>query len=210
MIALLGESGCGKSTAMAILEKFYQVETGEILMNNTPLNDIYTPSWRSIVATVPQEIKLFNGTLIENIAIGNVNEEVLKIVDFCSANGFNKYFEALPQSYFTLVGEEGINLSGGQKQLVALARALYRNPQVLLLDEATAAMDRNTEQFILNLLLKLKPEMAIVLITHKMQTAKIAGRIYVIEEGKIAAAGAPSKLLETDNFFSQLVADGVV
>ncbi|MGF1926009.1 MAG: peptidase domain-containing ABC transporter, partial [Bacteroidia bacterium] len=163
MIAILGESGCGKSTTMAILEKLYQAEKGEILVNNIQLEHIYTPTWRNIVATVPQDIKLFNGTLIENIAIGNTQEEVLAIVDFCNAKGFNKYFEAMPQGYFTLVGEEGINLSGGQKQLVALARALYRKPQVLLLDEATAAMDRNTEQFILQLLNQLKNEMAIVL-----------------------------------------------
>lgn len=207
MIAILGESGCGKSTTMAILEKFYQAEQGEILVNTLPIENIYTPTWRNIVATVPQEIKLFNGTLIENIAIGNGQEEILAIVDFCNKNGFNKYFEAMPQGYFTLVGEEGINLSGGQKQLVALARALYRKPQVLLLDEATAAMDRKTEQFILQLLTQLKNEMGIILITHKMQTAKIADRIYVIENGMITANGSPSKLLETDNFFSQLVSD---
>lgn len=210
MIALLGESGCGKSTTMAILEKFYQVEQGEVLINKIPLESIYTPTWRNIVATVPQEIKLFNGTLIENIAIGNAQEEVLAIVNFCMANGFNKYFEAMPQGYFTLVGEEGINLSGGQKQLVALARALYRKPQVLLLDEATAAMDRNTEQFIMTLLNQLKKDMAIVLITHKMQTAKIADRIYVIEDGLITANGEPTKLLETDNFFSRLVLDAAI
>ena len=210
MIAILGESGCGKSTAMAILEKFYQAEQGEILVNNIPIENIYTPTWRNIVATVPQEIKLFNGTLIENIAIGNAQEEILAIVDFCNAKGFSKYFEAMPQGYFTLVGEEGINLSGGQKQLVALARALYRNPQVLLLDEATAAMDRKTEQFILQLLNQLKNEMAIVLITHKMQTAKISDRIYVIENGIITANGTPKELLETDNFFSQLVSDAII
>lgn len=208
MIALLGESGCGKSTTMAILEKFYHAEQGEILVNDIAIENIYTPTWRNIVATVPQEIRLFNGTLIENIAIGNVEEEGLAIVDFCTDNGFNKYFEAMPQGYFTLVGEEGINLSGGQKQLMALARALYRKPQVLLLDEATAAMDRNTEQFIMNLLNKLKKDMAIVLITHKIQAAKICDRIYVIENGLIKANGEPTKLLQT-NFFNQLVADAM-
>lgn len=211
MIALLGESGCGKSTTMAILEKFYQPETGDILVNDKSLQSIYTPAWRSMVAVVPQEIKLFNGTLLSNIAIGNLREdEVINIIHFCNQMGFDKYFEALPQGYFTLVGEEGINLSGGQKQLLALARAFYRKPQVLLLDEATSAMDRNTEKFILNLLESLKNEMAILLITHKMQTAKISDRIYVIENGKITSNGSPNQLMESDNFFSQLVSDAVM
>ncbi|WP_113651510.1 ATP-binding cassette domain-containing protein [Pedobacter namyangjuensis] len=156
------------------------------------MKNVYTPTWRNILATVPQEIKLVNGTLIENIAIASAQDEVLAIVNFCIANGFNKYFEALPQGYFKLVGEEGINLSGGQKQLVAVARELYRKPQVLLLDEPTAAMDRNTERFILQLLNQLKKEMAIILITHKMHTAKICDRIYIIENGLITANGKPS------------------
>ena len=181
------------------------------MVNDESLQNIYTPNWRNIVATVPQEIKIFNGTLLENIAIGNIREdEVIKIVHFCNQMGFNKYFEALPQAYLTLVGEEGINLSGGQKQLLALARALYRKPQVLLLDEATSAMDRNTEKFILNLLENLKNEMAILLITHKIQTAKISDRIYVIENGRITSNGTPNQLLESDNFFSQLVSDTVI
>ena len=211
MISLLGESGCGKSTTMAILEKFYQPETGDILVNNMSLSNLHTASWRNIVATVPQEIKLFNGTLLENITIGEIREdEVIKVVHFCNEMGFNTYFEAFPQGYFTLVGEEGINLSGGQKQLVALARALYRKPQVLLLDEATAAMDRNTEKFILDVLAKLKNEMAILLITHKMQTAKISDRIYIIEKGKTATNGTPSQLMKSENFFSQLVLDAAM
>jgi ATP-binding cassette subfamily B protein len=210
MVAILGESGCGKSTTIAILEKFYQAEYGDLLVNDLPMANIYTPAWRKIIATVPQEIKLFNGTLIENIAVCKSKEEITSIIDFCVLQGFNSYFEAMPQGYLTLVGEEGINLSGGQKQLVALARALYRKPQVLLLDEATAAMDRNTEKFILDLLIKLKNEMAIVFITHKMQTAKVADRIYVIEKGKITAKGTSAKLLESDNFFSQLVSDAMM
>lgn len=210
MIAVLGESGCGKSTTMAILEKFYQPENGVININGTSLANIYTPTWRNIVATVPQDIKLFNGTLLDNISIGNTIEEATSIIDFCNKVGLNKFFEVLPQRYFTLVGEDGINLSGGQKQLLAIARALYRKPQVLLLDEATAAMDRNTERFILQLLKSIQNEMAIVLITHKVQTAKIADRVYIIEEGKIAASGKPTELLETDNFFSQLVVDATV
>lgn len=209
IIALLGESGCGKSTTIAVLQKFYDLETGEILIDNIPLSEIYTPSWRNIVAAVPQEIKLFNGTLLENIALADAEDEELKIVDFCNTTGLSSYFEKFPQGYFTLLGEEGINISGGQKQLVALARALYRKPQILLLDEATAAMDRETEKFVLNLLNKLKSEMAIVLITHRLQTVKIADRVYVIEDGKTVLGDTPMNLVKGNNFFSRLVDDTI-
>lgn len=107
----------------------------------------------------------------------------------------------------TLIGEEGINLSGGQKQLVAVARALYKKPQLLLLDEATSAMDRNTERFILNLLQTLKKELAVVLVTHRIHTAKIADRIYIIEDGKVDNFGNSTSLLLTENLYSQSLAD---
>ncbi|MDZ7650680.1 MAG: peptidase domain-containing ABC transporter [Cytophagales bacterium] len=150
MVALLGESGHGKSTLMQLLQKFYEPEGGNILVDGVSLNDIETIWWRAQVASVPQEPKIFNGTLLYNVVLSDQQQELEEAIKFCEAAGFGKYFAELPQSYLTLVGEEGVNLSGGQKQLVVLARALYRNPKLLLLDEATSAMDRNTEKFIVD------------------------------------------------------------
>ena len=116
---------------------------------------------------VPQHVKLFSGTLLDNICLGNTAEIAQEIVQFCQQCGFDRFFETFPQGYLTILGEEGIAISGGQRQLVALARALYHKPQVLLLDEPTAAMDNHTEQFVLDLLERLRAEMGIVLITHK-------------------------------------------
>jgi len=207
MIALLGESGSGKSTLMAILQKFFIPDAGVINVNGESLADMDTERWRNVIATVQQEIKLFNGTLIDNIGLGHVPEERMAIIDFCNEMGFGRFFEGFPQGYFTLIGEEGINISGGQKQLVALARALYRKPQILLLDEATSAMDRNTEKVILEILQKLKQTIGVFLITHRIQTAKNADRIYIIEDGVIKDSGTPFTLSTGQNFYSQLIAD---
>jgi ATP-binding cassette subfamily B protein len=153
MIVLLGEVGSGKSILMQILQKFTTYENGIILINGTvPFDEIPTFEWRNMISVVQQEVKIFNGTLLENILVGNTTAEVKRLVEFCKEIGFDKFFNSMPQGYFTIVGEGGINLSGGQKQLVALARALFRQPQLLLLDEATSAMDNSTEQFVLNLL----------------------------------------------------------
>ena len=208
MISLLGESGCGKTTLLQLLQRFYKPESGTITVNSeTDLKEIPVRQWRTKVASVSQQVKIFNGTLLDNICLGNSQEEAEQVVEFCKEYGFDKYFEAFPQHYFTLLGEEGVNISGGQQQLVALARALYQKPELLLLDEATSAMDRNTEQKILQLLMSLKEIMAIVLVTHRVQSAKLADRIYVIEEGKITAKGTPKKLTENENLFSASLAD---
>jgi ATP-binding cassette subfamily B protein len=209
MIALLGESGSGKSTIISILQKFFTPDSGDIKVNDQLLKNINTQQWRDVLATVQQDIKLFNGTLISNIGLGLGEEELATVISFCDTLGFSRFFASFPQGYFTLVGEEGVALSGGQKQLVALARALFRKPQILLLDEATSAMDRNTEKAILDIIQNVKHKMAIFLITHRVQTAKIADRIYILEDGVIKDSGTPLALSARPNFYSQLITDVV-
>lgn len=202
MIALLGESGAGKSTVMQLLQKFYEPASGSVLVNEQPWDQLSITTWRNALGVVPQQIKLFNGTLLDNICLGDSQAEAERIVQFCEAKGFDRFFSTFPQGYLTVLGEEGVNLSGGQQQLVALARALCRRPQLLLLDEATSAMDRNTENFILELLEGLRSELGIVLVTHRIKTAYRADRIYILENGVTAQQGDHTLLMDTDNFYS--------
>jgi ABC-type bacteriocin/lantibiotic exporter with double-glycine peptidase domain len=202
MIAILGESGSGKSTLLQVLERFYKHAEGAIQVNGIHSNNTDTRSWRAITASVPQQVKIFNGTLIDNICLGEGAKHAEEVVSFCMQHGFHKYFMQLPQNYLTIIGEEGVSLSGGQQQLVAIARALYRKPQLLLMDEPTSAMDRNTEGFIMNILMQAKNEMGIVLVTHRTKTAKLADRIYILENGVIHASGRHEELLLEENLYS--------
>lgn len=185
---LVGESGEGKTTLLHLLVRFYSFERGAIRLNDSDLQEFPIPRWREIIGVVPQEISIFNGTVLENICLSAEEQEWSKCVQFCIEYGFHQYFNSFPQGYSTMLGEEGINISGGQKQLVALARALYKKPQVLLLDEPTSAMDRNTEQFVINLLVKVKNEAAIFIITHRINLTGFADKVYVLENGVISQA----------------------
>jgi len=203
-IAIVGESGSGKSTLGQILQKFYPFENGTIIINNqTNLPNIETKNWRTILGVVPQEVTIFGGNVITNILLGK-EDTPENITKFCQDYGFETFINTLPQSYATILGEEGINLSGGQKQVIALMRALYKKPKVLLLDEFTSAMDRKTEQFVLELLNKLKSELTIIFISHRLHSLpKIADRIYVLENGIITDFGNHKKLMESKNFYSE-------
>lgn len=178
-IIFTGECGSGKTTCFNIIQKHYHPKSGEIFLNDQPFS-MPISKWRQITGCVSQEAKIFNGSLLENIDLSMICD-VQKVIDFCTETGFNKYFDPLPQAYFTNIGEDGVTLSGGQKQLVCLARALYRKPQILLLDEITASMDKETEDFVLNLLVNLKSQMSIILITHKTSLNHLAERIYQIK-----------------------------
>lgn len=167
--ALLGESGNGKTTLAEILQKNYKPEAGNIIVNGEyNLEDISLSSWRSLIGIVPQNVQLFNGSVVENIVLDEqINEERLNslVIDF----GFAKFISSLPQGWGTLVGEEGINLSGGQKQILAWMRALYHNPDFLILDEPTSSLDKNTRGFIYNLIGNLKSQKAIFIISHYLE-----------------------------------------
>lgn len=204
LVAVVGDSGSGKSTLGQILQRFYSFESGSIKVNNDyELKDIELKSFRNLIGVIPQEINIFNGTVIDNILLGDtVTPET--IMDFITQYGFSDYFNQLPQGLATIVGEEGINLSGGQKQIIAFARVLYKQPQFLILDEATSAMDRNTEKFSMELLEKIKPNCAIFFISHRLNTLKnIADEIYVLEYKTITHYGNHKQLLKTNNFYSQ-------
>lgn len=199
---VVGESGCGKSTLCQLVERFYMPESGRICLDGTDVNDISMQEWCSMVSFVPQDVFLYNGTVLDNICFGQTPENLKDVFDFCDKYGFSSYFNELPSGLMTLVGEEGINLSGGQKQLVAFARALYNPCKILILDEMTAAMDRRTEKYICNLLLGLKDDMIILFVTHRLETAHlICDRIIVMENGTIQAEGSHSELLLTNNFY---------
>ena len=182
---MLGESGSGKSTLLQVLQRFYTPENGELLVNGQDWQQIDVPTWRTALGVIPQQIKLFSGTLLDNICLSHTANEAEAIVQFCHDYGFGTYFEQFPQGYLTILGEDGVNLSGGQRQLVALARALYRRPQLLLLDEPTAAMDRHTERFVLDMLTRIQEEVGILLITHKPQHAEFSTRTYRLDKGRL-------------------------
>ncbi len=183
IVTLCGEIGSGKSTLIQILQKHYFPEGGDIIFNGKSLSEYSIPLWRQYIGVVSQQIKIFNGSVGDNICLGNYLEERESIFEFCHNYGFNTFFDSFHQGLDTLLGEDGVNISGGQKQLVAIARALYRKPSILLLDEPTSAMDTKTEEFVISLLKQRKSQFATLLVTHRLQLAGISDRIYTLKNG---------------------------
>lgn len=203
-IAIVGQSGSGKSTFGQILQKFYPFENGKIIVNkHHNLSNINTNDWRKIVGIIPQDVTIFNGNFITNILLGE-EDSFENIQIFCNQYGFMDFVNSLPQGFYTILGEEGINLPGGQKQIIAFMRVLFRKPKLLLLDEFTSAMDRKNENFVLNILKQLKSELSIIFISHRLHSLpKIADRIYVLDNGIISDFGSHESLMKSKNFYSE-------
>ena len=185
IVCLLGESGSGKTTFAEILQKNYIQEKGEITINRSiNLSEISISNWRKHISVVPQNIQLFNGTVLENIILDeHLDEQKLQnIINL----GFDKFINSLPQNMLTIVGEEGVNLSGGQKQLLGWIRALYHNPQFLILDEPTSSLDKENRDFIYKLINQLKEKTIIFIISHHLEDLKnITEDIYKLEKTSI-------------------------
>ena len=206
IITFFGEVGCGKSTLHSILQRFYKMESGKILVNNKNWDSLSTKTWRTHVAVVEQHVQLFNGTVLENISLEE-RPDSEQIVAFCQKFGFHDFIMEFQQGYSTIIHENSSNLSGGQRQLIALARAVYSHPKLLLLDEATAAMGRRTEKFVIELLNRLKKEMPIIFVTHRPQLAIYTDRIYVIENKKVSTYGNHSELININSLYQEAFED---
>ena len=184
--AIIGESGSGKTTLANVLQKSYSWEQGQILVNNQlELQDIAIQNWRSNMGVIPQEVYIFNENLLYNIVLeDNCDNELLQ--EIIIQYGLTEFIQNLPNGLMTLVGEEGINLSGGQKQVIGLLRVLYRQPQFYILDEPTASLDKNMEQLVVQILKKLKKHSIILLITHRLSLIDyIADIVYEIDKKTI-------------------------
>jgi ATP-binding cassette subfamily B protein len=203
--ALVGESGSGKSTMMSLLQNLYPLAGGQIKIGNYDIKHIDNESLRRIVSVVPQQIDLFGGNIIENIAIGDFEPDMQRILGICQILGIIEFVEKLPKGFETPIGENGATLSGGQRQRLAIARALYRNPEILILDEATSALDTISEQYVQNTIKLLRENgKTIIIIAHRLSTVRFADQIIVLESGKLIESGNHKELFEQKGKYFEL------
>jgi len=202
--ALVGASGGGKSTLINLLCRFYEVSKGEIFIDHVPLRDLELNSWRGKMAMVGQEVHIFNASVRENIAYGSPNIDLDIIMNAAGKAHAHEFITQLPDGYDTVLGERGIRLSGGQRQRIALARAIARDPEILILDEATNALDALSEQIIQEALQTLGRDRTIIMIAHRLSTIRQADCIFVLEAGTVREQGTFETLLNTDGLFSKL------
>lgn len=198
-IALVGISGAGKTTLTALLFRFYDPVSGKITFDGVPSVEIHPACLRRQMAIVPQEVILFGGTIIENIAYGKPGATFDEIVHAAQQANALEFIEAFPEKFETIVGERGVQLSGGQRQRIAIARAILRNPKILILDEATSALDNVSEGLVQSALNELMKNRTSIIIAHRLSTIRDADKIVVIDQGQIVETGSHSELMQIEN-----------
>lgn len=203
-VAFVGTSGSGKTTLLKLLMKFYSLEEGQILINGTDISDLKTHSYREKIGYVPQESLLFSGTISENIAWGCDNPDPKKIIASAIAAQAFDFIQRLPEKFNTYVGEHGSTLSGGERQRLAMARILMKNPNILILDEATASLDSISEQMIMNTIFSKIRGRTVIMVAHRLSTIKNCDLIYVFNKGKLVEQGNHLELLAKDGFYKKL------
>ena len=202
--AIVGSTGSGKSTLIKLLLRLYDSTSGEIIFDNDDIKDLEIDSLRNKIGLVSQDIFLFEGTVFENIAYGNLNASDEEVWEAARLSESDKFINLLPNKEKTIVGERGQKLSGGQRQRISIARAILKNPEILILDEATSAVDNETEAAIQRSINTLKKGRTVIAIAHRLSTIRNAEIIYVLEEGRIVESGNHESLLDIKGVYSKL------
>jgi len=203
-IAIVGESGGGKTTITNLILKFYDVTSGKILINGRDINQISLNSLRENIGVVQQDIFLFDGTIKDNIGFGKPNSSFEEIKNCAHLANLDEFIESLPNGYDTEIGERGVKLSGGQKQKISIARAFLKNPNFLIFDEATSSLDRFSEIEIQNSLEKLSNGKTSLIIAHRLSTIKNADKIIVISDSGVAESGSHEELISKKGIYYNL------
>jgi ATP-binding cassette subfamily B protein len=203
-IAIVGPSGAGKSTIARLLFRFYDVNSGAITINDQDIRDVNQASLRKAIGVVPQDTVLFNNTLLYNIQYGQPNADESGIRYAAKQAHLESFVEQLPDGYQTMVGERGLKLSGGEKQRVAIARTLLKNPSIMIFDEATSSLDSTSEKFILQALNEAAANRTTLAIAHRLSTIVDADSIIVLDQGRVVEQGTHAELLRKQGLYAQL------
>ena len=202
--AIVGSTGSGKSTLIKLILRFYEKNSGKIFFDNNEIESLVIDSLRSKIGLVSQDVFLFEGTVFENIAYGNIDASTEDVWNAARLSESDKFISELPNQENTIVGERGQKLSGGQRQRISIARAILKNPEILILDEATSAVDNETEAAIQESLETLKEGRTAIAIAHRLSTIRNADLIYVLESGEIVEYGTHDQLLNNQGVYAKL------
>ncbi len=203
-IALVGQSGSGKSTLVDLLPRYHDVDSGEILIDGKDVRDLKIASLRGLIGNVNQEAILFNDTIFNNIAFGVENATMEQVVEAAKIANAHEFIIEKEDGYDTMVGDRGGLLSGGQRQRISIARAILKNPPILILDEATSALDTESERLVQEALDRLTSSRTTIAIAHRLSTIKNADEIYVLHDGKIVEQGRHNELIALDGYYKKL------
>jgi len=204
VIAIVGPSGAGKSTIASLLPRFYDVTGGDIRIDGYSIKDVTLDSLRGQVGIVPQETMLFNGSVYDNILYGRLDATPDEVKAAAKAANADEFISQLPQGYATMLGDRGVNISGGQRQRISIARAILKNPRILILDEATSALDTESERVVQDALDRLMIGRTSFVIAHRLSTIKNADKILVLEHGALVEAGTHDELIARNGLYAHL------